>query len=145
MISPTSHVLKTLLLMLLWLLPQVLSSAIPVDLNLNTRHPQPPTVPDPNDPAFQAIIINNVNTFRDYQDAPGLTYCRDLANYAAELANQCNIDTKVSLFPDSIQPVANCYFHSLTLQMVRSSPVAPLLSLVKIIGTASVSQTQPKS
>ena len=83
------------LLLLTLLLPQALSAGIPNKRNLAPRH-SIPVVPGAHDPAFSALVLDKVNQFRSQQDAGALKYDAGLASYAASLANQCNIDSRVS-------------------------------------------------
>ena len=86
----TSHSL--IMCTFLLLLFQALAATIPAVVPRRSV----PAVPDVNDSAFQKVVLDKVNTYRSYQDASALEYDASLANYAAGLASQCDIDPKVS-------------------------------------------------
>ena len=96
MAFPSASMLPTFLLLLAFLLPQVIAAGIPANAKLATRDSLL-AVSYPNAPAFTSSILDKVNTYRSYQDAPPLEYNADLANYANGLASSCDIESKVSI------------------------------------------------
>lgn len=83
-----------LLLLTSLLLPQALSASFPSPPGPAKRE-SVLAVPDFNDQAFATIVLDHVNAFRAEQDARPLEYDGGLAGYAAGLASQCDIESKV--------------------------------------------------
>jgi uncharacterized protein YkwD len=93
------NILTPILLLLTLLLPYSTGLSIPDPPNYDPVLQEAtsiiPVVPDPNDPEFVAAILGKINSYRVRQEAYTLRWDPELANYAAGLANQCDIESKV--------------------------------------------------